>query len=106
QDKKKLKRWPKEVQSEIEQTLMEGAHGMHVPFPFSQYIPLTPCRFRWVVCQLDELQTCLNLRSLREALHSLPKNLDATYDRILEGIDKREHRKAALKILHWLAYSA
>src|ERR1700722_15209906 len=62
-------------------------------------------RFRWAVCQLDALGSCLNLPMLRKALASLPKTLDETYARILCSIDE-EHKENALKILQWLCYSA
>ena len=44
-------------------------------------------------------------QALRQALKSLPKDLDSTYDRILGKI-KEEHQDAALRILQWLAYAA
>ena len=62
-------------------------------------------RFRWAVCQLDELGDCLNLPELRETLASLPLTLDDTYARILCNIHKKRSQHA-LKILQWLAYSA
>jgi hypothetical protein len=62
-------------------------------------------RFRWAVCQLDALVNCLNLLGLRKALASLPKTLDDTFAQILCRIDE-EHVEYALKILHWLNYSA
>ena len=43
--------------------------------------------------------------SLRQALNSLPKDLDSTYDRILGKI-REEDQDAALRILQWLAYAA
>src|SRR5438034_10716593 len=62
-------------------------------------------RFRWVVCQLDELRKCLNIESLRRALRTLPKTLDDTYARILMNIDE-EFYEYALRVLQWLAFSA
>jgi hypothetical protein len=62
-------------------------------------------RFRWAVCQLDTLGSCLNLPMLRKALASLPKTLDDTYARILCNVDD-ENSENALKILQWLACSA
>ncbi|KAH8657573.1 ankyrin repeat-containing domain protein [Tricladium varicosporioides] len=88
QNDPKLKKWPINVQREIEKTLMDGAHGM----------------FRWVVCQLDALRKCLKLNALRKALHSLPKTLDDTYARILYSIDE-EYSQDAFTILQWLVYS-
>jgi hypothetical protein len=56
------------------------------------------------VCQLDALQSCLNLPALRKALSTLPKSLDETYARILCNIpeDQSDH---ALRILQWLTHS-
>ena len=61
-------------------------------------------RFRWVVCQLDELKNCFNLKSLRKALASLPRTLDETYSRILCRIPEI-HRQDAIKTLQWLVCS-
>ena len=47
-------------------------------------------RFRWVQCQLDTLKRCTTREELREALDSLPNELGATYERILEAIDERK----------------
>jgi len=62
-------------------------------------------RFRWAVCQLDILGSCVTRPQLRKALHSLPKDLDATYERILCNIDD-SNVAYALKILQWLTFSA
>ncbi|KAF3191749.1 hypothetical protein TWF225_000970 [Orbilia oligospora] len=85
-----LKRWRShpEIQSEIETCLMEKANGM----------------FRWAACQLDALENCLEYRSLRKTLNSLPTTLDETYARILRGIPE-EHKQSALIILQFLTYS-
>ena len=45
-------------------------------------------RFRWVVCQLDELRKCARLSERRKALKALPKTLDETYEQILVNIDE------------------
>ena len=62
-------------------------------------------RFRWTACQLDSLRDCFSVYDVREALASLPEDLNKTYDRILENINKKHHQ-VALKILQWLTYSA
>ena len=65
---------------------------------------LTVSRFRWAACQLDALEECLDRRSLRKALASLPKTLDETYRRIISGIpDPR--KQYAIRILQFLTYS-
>ena len=91
QKDKGLKRWQNKprLQEEIKKKLTEKADGM----------------FRWAVCQLDVLQNCLNLSSLRKALESLPKTLDETYSRILCNIPE-DQSEYAIKSLKWLAYSA
>lgn len=62
------------------------------------------CRFRWAVCQLNALQACPNLTTLRKALRSLPKTLGETYSRILCNIPD-EYSDYAVTILRWLAYA-
>jgi hypothetical protein len=62
-------------------------------------------RFRWVVCQLDELQKRLKPNDLRKQLKSMPETSDDTYSRILDNIDQR-YLQDTLKILQWRAYSA
>ena len=61
-------------------------------------------RFRWVACQLNALENCLEYRTLQNALASLPKTLDETYARILRGIPE-EHKQNATRILQFLTYS-
>lgn len=70
----------------------------------SQSPPLTACRFRWVVCQLDSLRGCLNTKALQTALRSLPKTLDETYERIFTGIEE-DYNEDALTLLQWLCFS-
>ncbi|KAK0950028.1 hypothetical protein LTR91_025979 [Friedmanniomyces endolithicus] len=77
-----------DVCTEIETRLMEKADGM----------------FRWAVCQLDALQACLDLPSLREALQSLPAGLNETYTRILRGIPEM-HKARAIRILQFLTFA-
>ncbi len=44
-------------------------------------------RFCWVACQIEELKKCPNQKVLLGTLESLPKDLEATYDQILQRID-------------------
>jgi ankyrin repeat protein len=60
-------------------------------------------RFRWVACQIDALEDCLDYPRLRQALRNLPKTLDETYSRILESIP-REHSAQAATILNFLIW--
>ncbi|KAF2142278.1 uncharacterized protein K452DRAFT_250214 [Aplosporella prunicola CBS 121167] len=85
-----LSRWQQrpKVQAEIEAALIEKANGM----------------FRWVSCQLDALENCLDYPTLKTALGSLPKTLDETYARILKSIPE-EHKHHTIRILQFLAFS-
>jgi ankyrin repeat protein len=65
---------------------------------------LSPRRFRWVSCQMDALERCLEQRSLEKALVSLPETLDETYSRILDSIPG-ENKQSAVRILQLLIYS-
>ncbi|KIV93472.1 hypothetical protein PV10_04684 [Exophiala mesophila] len=85
----KLTIWPEVVKAEIITVMMEKANGM----------------FRWVYCQLESIRQCIKLRALREALSTLPKTLDETYDRILQDLESRGHLRDAIKVLQWLCYS-
>ncbi|KIX03389.1 uncharacterized protein Z518_06941 [Rhinocladiella mackenziei CBS 650.93] len=62
-------------------------------------------RFRWVYCQLESIRHCAKLRALQEALSSLPKTLDETYDRILQGLESRGQLRDAVTTLRWWCYS-
>ncbi|KAF4546475.1 Ankyrin repeat protein [Lasiodiplodia theobromae] len=85
-----LSRWKTrpDVQGEIESALTQKAHGM----------------FRWVSCQLDVLENCLDYSDLSEALSSLPETLDETYARILENIPAR-YKDKTTRILQFLTFS-
>ncbi|PWI63948.1 hypothetical protein PCL_02264 [Purpureocillium lilacinum] len=89
-DSQGLARWHlrPDIQSEIECALNEKAGGM----------------FRWVTCQLDALENCLDPLTLRAALRSLPRTLDETYARTLSNLPQ-EHRHRTVLILQFLAYS-
>ncbi|KAF3763163.1 hypothetical protein M406DRAFT_108504 [Cryphonectria parasitica EP155] len=86
-----LSRWKSrpDVRGEIEDALLNKADGM----------------FRWVSCQLDVLEDCLDQRAVRNALASLPKTLDETYARILAKIPD-DHKPHTKRILQFLTYSA
>ncbi|OCH87556.1 hypothetical protein OBBRIDRAFT_735932, partial [Obba rivulosa] len=64
-----FKKWREEEKSLAIETLSRKADGM----------------FRWVFCQLETLRQCLPA-TIRRTLRTLPKTLDETYQRILEGI--------------------
>ncbi|KAH7014113.1 uncharacterized protein B0I36DRAFT_425694 [Microdochium trichocladiopsis] len=77
-----------DVQREIETTLVEKAGGM----------------FRWVWCQIDALKRCRDRITLRKALASLPRTLDATYSRTLKSVPP-EYIDHTVRILQFLTYS-
>ncbi|KAF8493810.1 hypothetical protein JB92DRAFT_3100091 [Gautieria morchelliformis] len=79
-DDDKLGKYSGEKKETIKSTLIEGAHGIWMPYESADH----PTSSRW---------------------HSnLPKTLYETYDRILLGNDE-SNRDYALKLLQWLAFS-
>ena len=68
------------------------------------YLSCDVFRFRWAYCQLETLRRC-PLHKISCALKELPKSLDDTYERILQGIDK-EKRDDAHRIFQWLTVSS
>ena len=61
-------------------------------------------RFRWAVCQLQDLRSCVNIAALRRKLATLPGTLYETYDRILFNIPQ-DCREMARSAFQWLAFS-
>lgn len=61
-------------------------------------------RFRWVSCELDVLENCLDYSDLLAALVSLPETLDKIYARILESIPKN-YKDKATRLLQFLTFS-
>ncbi|CAH0025660.1 unnamed protein product, partial [Clonostachys rhizophaga] len=60
--------------------------------------------FRWVSCQFDTLEQCLDPPSVRRELQNLPKTLDATYAQILRRIHPHQ-LSMAKRLLQFLTYS-
>ena len=60
-------------------------------------------RFRWVECQLETLRRCRDIEDVESALNGLPKDLDATYERIPNNITDPKDRKRAQNVLRILA---
>ncbi|KAL8784419.1 MAG: hypothetical protein Q9195_009047 [Heterodermia aff. obscurata] len=85
----KLKKWPAKVQEDIVAILMEKSDGM----------------FRWVYCQLESIRQCVKLSALKKALSTLPKTLDETYERILQGLESAGQLQDAITVLRWLCFS-
>ncbi|KAL0635425.1 hypothetical protein Q9L58_005633 [Maublancomyces gigas] len=84
----RLRSLPEEIKLEIKGTISEGAKGM----------------FRWAECQLASIRWCRNIRAIQECLHTLPKDLDETYERILNGIAQNDFQLAH-RALQWIAFS-
>ncbi|KAJ6209788.1 hypothetical protein PSV09DRAFT_2258257 [Bipolaris maydis] len=85
-----LERWKNSptIQMEIENKLLAKANGM----------------FRYVACQIKELEDCLDPTALSEALENLPKDLNETYARILARMP--DHYEAnTICVLQFLLYS-
>ncbi|TIA37986.1 Pfs, NACHT and ankyrin domain protein [Aureobasidium pullulans] len=84
-----FKRWQRQpkVQARIVEDLIRKAGGT----------------FRWVVCQLDVLEQCVDYNSLCRALETLPKTLDETYHRMLTAIAEVNFNQATtvLNLLMW-----
>ncbi|THV82876.1 Pfs, NACHT and ankyrin domain protein [Aureobasidium pullulans] len=59
--------------------------------------------FRWVVCQFAVIEKCLDYPSLSEALDTLPKTLEGTYERMLKDIPEVNfpHATTLLNMLIW-----
>ncbi|PMD42182.1 hypothetical protein L207DRAFT_424605 [Hyaloscypha variabilis F] len=79
-----------ELKAHILETLVDRADGM----------------FRWVACQLDYLCGLPGDKEKRQALMSLPPDLNKTYERILEAVDHSE--KSAQRLvkatLQWIVH--
>ncbi|KAI0385877.1 hypothetical protein F5Y04DRAFT_268633 [Hypomontagnella monticulosa] len=86
-----MQRWRSELEVEqyIKNTLEKKADGM----------------FRWVACQLDALESCLDPVDVQNALGSLPETLGETYLRILNDVPARYEQKTT-RILQFLTYSS
>ncbi|KAJ0329223.1 hypothetical protein COL5a_004459 [Colletotrichum fioriniae] len=66
-----MQEWTREDKAKVEAQLTEMAGGM----------------FRWVQCQLDSLEKCIDSSQVDETLASLPSDLPSTYERILVNLD-------------------
>ncbi|OBT57875.1 hypothetical protein VE04_02094 [Pseudogymnoascus sp. 24MN13] len=85
-----------DLQNEIIQELVGGAKGMQV-------WPSAP--FRWVVCQLDALKPLGRPKAIRNALKSLPKTIDGSYDRILLAIQSEEEKELIRRTLQFIIFA-
>lgn len=83
----KFQRWHSDLRTDVEATLSTGAKGM----------------FRWAVCQLDILRRLNHQSKIREAIKSLPKAMDETYERIFSYISDQE-KEFVRHTLHWVCF--
>jgi len=58
-------------------------------------------RFRWAACCLDQISKCRSDASVRNALVSLPRTLEETYERMLCSIPN-EDKPLAIRVFQWL----
>ncbi|KAL8953633.1 MAG: hypothetical protein Q9222_000519 [Ikaeria aurantiellina] len=94
------------IVTEIEDSLMKGAHGMFVTVSvILKTVEMVDAsyRFLWAVCVTDELLKSVTLAGLKASLEELPTSLYETYDRILLNIDAA-YMSLAIGILECLAF--
>lgn len=61
-------------------------------------------RFRWAKCCLEQIAFLRNDKAIRQALHSLPPNLEESYEAILTRISE-DDRHLAIRVFEWLVCS-
>ncbi|KAK4182171.1 vegetative incompatibility protein HET-E-1, partial [Podospora australis] len=81
------KKLSEELQEQIRQKVGNGAKGM----------------FRWAACQLKTLGECTTPFHIKNALSMLPRDLNETYDRMVESIPKN-NLKDAIRLLQFLVH--
>ncbi|KXJ86460.1 hypothetical protein Micbo1qcDRAFT_219483 [Microdochium bolleyi] len=82
------KRLSQDLLKQIQSKVGDGADGM----------------FRWAFCQLDTLARCPHITAIREALKSLPRSLDETYNRMLDSIPAKKIDDS-FRLLQFLVHS-
>ncbi|GKT78695.1 NACHT and ankyrin domain protein [Colletotrichum tofieldiae] len=82
------KRMPHHLLEQIRDKVGDGADGM----------------FRWAACQLDSLVTCLHPQAIKAALEDLPRDLNETYQRMLQNIPSNL-KSDSLRLLQFLVYA-
>ncbi|KUJ13873.1 uncharacterized protein LY89DRAFT_753194 [Mollisia scopiformis] len=80
--------WPPDIKEEVKSALINNADGM----------------FQYVACQFNDLRLHGSRATIRAALRNLPKGLDDTYDRMLQGVAPQYQQRVA-GVLKWLAFS-
>jgi len=84
----KLSKLKEVTKEEVATTITSQANGM----------------FRWAKCSLDHIARLRNDRAIKQALKTLPPDLNETYERILDMISDLD-KELAMRIFHWLACS-
>ncbi|KAJ3887019.1 ankyrin repeat-containing domain protein [Lentinula edodes] len=84
-------RFKGDIIGEIKDTLNKGAQGI----------------FRWVDCQMKQLQKCKKNKDVKEALKTLPATLQDTYDQALGRLERLPEREKedVQHLLLWLLYA-
>ncbi|KID60063.1 Pfs, NACHT and Ankyrin domain protein, partial [Metarhizium brunneum ARSEF 3297] len=82
------KRLSEDLLEGIQRKVGDGADGM----------------FRWAFCQLGSLARCPHKAAIKEALASLPRNLEETYRRMIQRIPT-ELKTDAMRLLQFLVHS-
>ena len=100
------------LKDKIFRTITTRAGGMYVIFYLDcinkeKVLINTHYRFLWVEFQLDAICAEISDKGIEQALERLPDDMDKTYERILETINKkpRAQRELARRILIWTTYS-
>lgn len=81
-----ISKFPQELRSRGIEKLINEADGI----------------FRWIDIQLDRLDACRTAKAFNDALNSLPKGLDATYERILDGVSQKDDMTLLQNVLKLL----
>ncbi|KAK1958640.1 purine and uridine phosphorylase, partial [Colletotrichum sublineola] len=79
---------PRDLLHHISSQIGDGADGM----------------FRWAACQLDSLAKCLHPQAIKAALRNLPRDLNETYQRMLQSIPT-DLKDDAFRLLQFLVHA-
>jgi hypothetical protein len=100
-----IKRWGAELMSLARQKLVHSEE--RYIYPNGTAVVMTKHinrRFRWTDLQIRRLRTCPTAKDFRDALDTIPKSLEETYQRALETIPDI-HQECVRQILIWLTSS-
>ena len=101
-----MQNWPEKTKTLVINTLAKNGGGMYVivDMVLRTTFLCDDFRFRWAYCQLEALRKC-PMRNISRTLKKLPKTLDETYGRILQGLPE-EKWEDAHRIFQWLTISS